>query len=262
MLEHYSTLKLERRGPALWVSIDNPPVNAATPAMKAELNRLFRDLSNDSETRCIVFTGAGTSFSAGGDIQRMARMIEDRALWMESMAEARQLVTDMLDCDKPIIARINGPALGLGATIALCCDITVMAESARIGDTHVRMGLAAGDGGALLWPPLVGIVAARRYLLTGDLLNGREAADIGLVTVAVSDALLDDEVQRWVDKLGSGATQAIGATKRALNMRLRQEAAAYMDAHLGLETLSQLSQDHEEGVRAFLEKRKPDFTGR
>lgn len=262
MLDRYLSLKLERRGPALWVTIDNPPVNTATLEMRAELNHLFRDISNDAETRCVVFTGAGGAFSAGGDIQRMARMLDDRAMWMESMPEARQLVIDMLDCDKPIIGRINGHALGLGATIALCCDITIMAEGAKIGDTHVRMGLAAGDGGALLWPQLIGLVGARRYLLTGDLLTGREAADIGLVTVAVSDEELDEEVARWVDKLGTGATHAIGATKRALNMRLRQEAAAYMDAHLGLETMSQLSHDHAEGVRAFLDKRPPDFTGR
>jgi enoyl-CoA hydratase len=160
-----------------------------------------------------------------------------------------------------LIGRINGDALGLGATLALCCDITVMLESAKIGDTHVRMGLVAGDGGALLWPALVGVTLARRYLLTGDLLTGSEAAAMGLVTTSASSAELDNVVEAWVRKLSTGATHALIGTKRALNAVLRQQAAACMDAHLGLETMSHLRKDHGEAVNAFLDKRKPDFSG-
>ena len=257
----YEHIRVELRDAVLWVTFDNPPVNAPTAEMKSELSHLFRDISLDARVRCVVITGTGAVFSAGGDINRMQQMVEDRARWALSMPEARRLVTDMLDCDKPVIARINGPALGLGATIALCCDITVMAESAVIGDTHVKIGLAAGDGGALLWPHLVGLVQARRYLLTGDPLTGAEAAKIGLVTVAVASEELDGEVNRWVEKLASGATRALAGTKRSLNMALRQQAAAYMDAHLGLETLSQMTADHAGAVDAFLNKRPPSFRG-
>jgi enoyl-CoA hydratase len=123
------------------------------------------------------------------------------------------------------------------------------------------MGLVAGDGGALLWPALVGITMARRYLLTGDLLTGQEAASLGLVTTSAPLAELDQTVDTWVRKLSTGASHALVGTKRALNMPLRQQAAAYMDAHLGLETMSQLRNDHREAVDAFLNKRKPDFSG-
>lgn len=167
----------------------------------------------------------------------------------------------LLEFEKPLIGRINGDALGLRATLALCCDITIMLESARIGDTHVRLGLLAGDGEALLWPALVGLTAAQRYLLSGDLITGREAAEAGLVTFSVSPEEFDGLVCKWVDKLSTGATHAIVGTKRALNMVVRQQAAAYMDAHLGLETMSHLRADHHEAVNAFLEKRKPNFTG-
>jgi enoyl-CoA hydratase len=257
----YHALKIDRRGPALWLVIDNPPVNASTPSMREDFDRIFREASLDPEVRCVVLTGAGETFSAGGDIRRMQRMLTDQADWLLTMREARTLVTDLLDFDKPLIGRINGDALGLGATLALCCDITVMLDTARIGDTHVRMGLVAGDGGALLWPALVGMTAARRYLLSGDLLTGDEAVSAGLVTFSAPRDTFDDLVEKWVSKLSKGATHAIVGTKRALNMAVRQQASAYMDAHLGLETMSQMRADHREAVEAFLEKRKPDFTG-
>lgn len=258
----FRALRAERREGVLWLTIDNPPVNAATPELRDDLDRIFRQASLDDHVRCVVLTGAGNNFSAGGDINRMQRMLDDQADWLLTMREARTLVTDMLDFDKPLIGRINGNALGLGATLALCCDITVMLDTAKIGDTHVRMGLVAGDGGALLWPALVGLMQARRFLLTGDLLNGREAAAAGLVTVAAAADEFDAVVDTWVKKLASGATHAIVGTKRALNMAVRQQAQAYMDAHLGLETMSHMREDHREAVTAFLEKRKPNFSGR
>lgn len=260
--ENYKSLRVDRRGAALWLTMDNPPVNASIPPMRDDFDRIFREVGRDPDTRCVVLTGAGKTFSAGGDIHRMQRMLDDQADWLSTMVEARTIVTDMLDCDKPVIGRINGDALGLGATLALCCDITIMLDTARIGDTHVKMGLVAGDGGSVLWPALVGLVRARRYLLTGDLLNGLEAAAAGLVTESVSAEEFDGLVDRWVEKLSTGATEAIVGTKRSLNMAVRQQAAAYMDAHLGLETMSHLSQDHSEAVNAFIEKRKPVFAGR
>jgi enoyl-CoA hydratase len=259
--EGYKALRTERRGQTLWLVIDNPPLNASTPALRDDFERIFREAALDPAVRCVVLTGVGNTFSAGGDIRRMERMLTDQADWLLTMREARALVTDMLEFDKPLIGRINGDALGLGATLALCCDITIMLDTARIGDTHVGMGLVAGDGGALLWPALVGLTAARRYLLSGDLLTGEEAVAAGLVTFSAPREGFDDLVDKWIGKFANGATHAIVGTKRALNMAVRQQAAAYMDAHLGLETMSHLRGDHREAVTAFLEKRKPDFTG-
>ncbi len=261
MYSSYEALKLEMRGATLWITLDNPPVNANTPELHTELARVFGDVSRDPAVRCVVLTGAGETFSAGGDISRMVKSLDDHTHWLKSMPEARQIVLGMLDCEKPIVGRINGHALGLGATLALCCDITVIVETAKIADTHVKIGLAAGDGGALLWPHLVGWAVAKRYLLTGDILTGREAADIGLVGEAVPREELDAAVGAWVAKLETGATKAIAATKRALNMTLREQAETYMDAHLGLETMTQLSNDHREAVFAFRDKRKPEFKG-
>jgi enoyl-CoA hydratase len=261
MYEGYKALRVELRDATLWLTMDNPPVNASTPDLRDDLDRIFREAARDDRVRCVVLTGSGNTFSAGGDIRRMHRMLEDHADWLLTMREARMLVTDLLDFDKPLIGRINGDALGLGATLALCCDITVMVDTAKIGDTHVRMGLVAGDGGALLWPALIGVMLARRYLLTGDLLTGKEAEAVGLVTTSASLAELDSAVDVWVRKLSTGATHALIGTKRALNMPLRQQAAALMDAHLGLETMSHLRKDHCEAVNAFLEKRKPGFSG-
>jgi enoyl-CoA hydratase len=263
MYESIEALKVERRGNVLWVTLDNPPLNGTTPRMHTELAYIFREISRDPETRAVVLTGAGErGFSAGGDINRMAEGLDDHAHWCNSMPEAREIILNILECDKPVIARINGHAIGLGASIALSCDITIMVETAKIADTHVKVGLVAGDGGALLWPHLIGWMQAKRYLLTGDMLTGREAADIGLVTFAVPQAELDAKVDEWAQKLANGPTRAIAMTKRSLNMAIRHEGQIFMDAQLGLETMSHLSEDHREAVLAFRDKREPNFTGR
>lgn len=258
----FQALKIELRGPALWIMIDNPPMNGMTPAMHGELAFVFRVASRDPAVRAVVITASGDrAFSAGGDINRMAEKIEDHQSWNRAMPEAREIVAGILECDKPVIARVNGHAVGLGASIVLACDITLMVDRAKIGDTHVKVGLVAGDGGALLWPSLIGPMLAKRYLLTGDLLTGEQAAAIGLITEAVPADTLDQRVDHWVDTLANGATQAIALTKRAINSQLRQQAQLHLDAHLGLETMSHLSRDHREAVFAFRDKRDPQFTG-
>lgn len=263
MYDAYKALKIERRGPALWVIFDNPPLNPMNDEAHHELSHVFRTISRDPDVRVVVITGAGDrAFSAGGNIQSMKDNIKNHARWVKGAIEAREVVLNMLECDKPVIARINGHAMGVGATIALCSDITVMVENGKIGDTHVKVGLVAGDGGALLWPHLVGIVKARRYLLTGDLLTGKEAAEIGLVTQSCTPEELDGIVDGWVQRFATGATVALSGTKRALNWAIRQQAQVAMDMHMGLETYSQLSRDHEEAADAFLEKREPNFQGR
>ena len=262
MYETIEHLKIERRGKTLWVVLDNPPFNGFNAGMHREMSYVFREISRDPETRCVVLTGAGErGFSAGGDIAQLAAGITDHTAWNSAMPEAREIVTSILECDKPIIARINGHAMGLGASIALACDITIMVDSAKIADTHVRIGLAAGDGGALLWPHLVGWMRAKRYLLSGDILIGKEAEDIGLVTFSVPRDELDAKTEEWAEKLANGATRAIAYTKRSLNMAIRHEAQLFLDAQLGLETMTHLSPDHAEAVHAFLEKREPNFSG-
>lgn len=265
MLDSYKALKLERRGGILVITMDNPPVNAMTEAMHGELTRIFHDINHDPETKVVVLTGGGEkAFSAGGNVNNMIRRVQNKEL--QSMAdglnEAKAILRGFLNLKKPIIGRINGHAMGLGATLAVWCDVTFMVKHGKIGDTHVKMGLAAGDGGAALWPLLVGISRAKELLMTGEVMNGERAAKIGLITHAVEAADLDARVYGLAEQLASGASIAINATKTAVNLLLRHQLDALLDAHTGLEFESFGSEDHREAVFAFREKRTPKFTGR
>lgn len=257
----YSGLRIERRGAILVVSIDNPPTNPMTPEIHQELGRIFHEANLDRETSVIVLTGAGDAFSSGGNIKNMVRRIDEGRVdeWNQGIEEARQILYGLLRLEKPLITRINGHAMGLGATLAVAGDFSYMLEDAKIADTHVKVGLVAGDGGALLWPLLIGFTKARQYLLTGDVLTGKEAAEIGLVTKAVSAADLDDAVFGMAERLAKGATKAISGTKIAVNMLLRRQLETLVEAHLALETESFFSADHAEAAHAFVEKRAPQF---
>lgn len=250
-----NSLEVELRKSALWIKLVD------TPQLNTDLIHIFRQASADPDVRVVVLTGAVERiFCVGGGGSAAPRDQRERnAYWIKGMRQARELILTILDCDKPVIGRINGHAVGKGCSIALCCDITIMAEGAKIGDTHVKVGLAAGDGGSLLWPNLVGLMRSKRFLLTGDLLTGREAAEIGLITEAVPEAELDARTDHWVERMMGAASSAVAMTKRALNASMRQQASTHMDMSLGLETLTFLTEDHEEGVAALKEKREPKF---
>lgn len=262
-LSSYEALKLERRGRVLTLTLDSPMKNAVTPAMHRELCRIFHELNHDDETAVVVITGAGNTFSAGGDLVTMKNNLDasDHRPWLSDMKETRLLLKDLLSFSKPIIARVNGHAMGLGATLAVFADISFMVEDALIADTHVKVGLAAGDGGALYWPLAMGFTRAKRYLLTGDLITGKQAEELGLITFSVSRDELDERVHNMVERITSGATQAINATKVAINLTLRAVIESLIEAHLGLETDTHFSDDHKIAVDAFLGGQKPAFLG-
>ena len=263
MYQGYETLKVERSGKIVTVMFNRPEVrNATNPLMHQELERVFPEIGRDPDAHVVILTGAGTSFSAGGDIAAMKVNLDDHARWNDSMAEARRILCGLLDLDRPVIARINGHAIGLGSTLALFCDITIALDTAKICDPHVNVGLVAGDGGSLIWPVLAGHARTRLLLLTGEAITGAQAAQIGLVTEACTADALDARVNAIAEKIANGASVAIRGTKRALNMVLRQQLEAVIDGHLGLETMSHLSADHREALTAFTEKRAPVFTGR
>jgi enoyl-CoA hydratase len=261
MYEDYKLLKTERRGHVLVVTIDRPPLNASNMVMHRELSRIFFDIARDDETNVVVLTGAGKAFCAGGDLNEMKKRMEDQTLWAEVMREARDIVMGIVTLDKPIIARVNGPAIGLGATIALLCDIIIASETAKFADTHVRIGLVAGDGGSIAWPLSVGLPKAKQYLFTGDSLTAAEAERIGLISEVVPSDQLDDKVYGLADRLATGSQHAIRGTKRAVNMWMGN-VSAIVDAHLGLETLTYQGRDHRTGVDAFLRKKTPQFETR
>ena len=258
--EAYRRLSFSRRGRILTVTLDRPEtLNAVDGEMHDDLSRVFHDVAMDEESDIVVLTGAGKAFSAGGDMGWLEGLCRDRAAWERVRVEAKRIVFGLLDCEKPVIARLNGHAIGLGATLALFCDVTFASEKARIADPHVRVGLVAGDGGALIWPQLIGYARAKEYLLTGDPLTAARAAEIGLINHCVPAEELDDRVDAFCDRLAGGATAAIRYTKVAVNIGLRQIAHSLMDASIAYESMTNETRDHREAVRAFIEKRPPEF---
>jgi enoyl-CoA hydratase len=192
----------------------------------------------------------------------MQQSIDVSAEFEKTAREAKDIVYSQLDLEKPLICKLNGHATGLGASLALLCDIVIASDQAKIGDPHVSVGLVAGDGGALIWPQLVGYAKAKKYLLTGELMLAAEAERIGLVTDVVARAELDAAVDAMAQRLASGATKAIRWSKVTTNLPLRQLFHSYFDAGVAYECLSNLTADHAEAVRAFRERRPPIFTGR
>ncbi|VTU39765.1 enoyl-CoA hydratase/isomerase family protein [Variovorax sp. PBL-E5] len=263
MYEHYQHLDFGYRGRILTITMNRPEVrNAANVRMHRELSTVFRDAARDPACDVVVLTGAGTAFSSGGDIVAMQEKIDDRSKWVDTVEEAREIFTGMLELPKPLIARINGAATGLGATLAVYADIAVAAQSAVIGDPHVKVGLVAGDGGALMWPLLVGFQKAKELLFLGDGIPAEEAARIGLIGHCVPDDALDDKVYGIAERLCKVAPLALRWTKRTINHTIRQLAHGTMENGLLMETLSQMTRDHAEAVHAFGEKRPAVFKGR
>ena len=245
------------------VTINRPEaMNAVNGELHRALSRVFIDLGERRDIAAIVLTGAGRAFCAGGDIEWMREAVREPEGFEVVTWEAKRIVYSMLDCEIPIIGRINGDAVGLGATLALLCDITVMSEDARIGDPHVRVGLNAADGGGFLWPQMIGFAKARELLLTGDLLSASEAKQLGAIGNVVPAGELDTKVESFVAKLKNGAAKAIRWTKAGYTIPLRQLAHGHMDAGTAYECLTNLTQDHHEAIEAFASKRKPVFTGR
>lgn len=248
----------------LTLTLNNPErMNANTEAMHWALSRIWDEIDSDPEVNAVIFTGAGEkAFSAGGDIKGMEDDIGNVPRWVKIVAEAKRIIHGMLACNKPIVARLNGHAVGFGSTLALASDIIVGVEGARFGDPHCNVGLVCGDGGALLWPQQIGYARAREFLLTGRLVKMEEAAELGLINYAVPRDELDAKVTELARSIAGSPARAIQLTKNALNMPLRQAALATMDLGMANEMLSAFSEDHREAVRAMIEKRGPNFTGR
>jgi enoyl-CoA hydratase len=256
----YTRIKFTRQGRILQVALSNPAkMNAVDGAMHRELAQVFKDLAHDNDSDVIVLTGDGASFCAGGDIDWMRRSAagEEEGPGMD---EGKAIIFSLLELEKPIIAKVRGPAIGLGATIALFCDVIFAADTARLADPHVKVGIVAGDGGTVIWPALVGFARAKEYLMTGDPLSGVEAERIGLINHVVPETELDARVNAFAEKLAKGATLAIRYTKVGVNLELKRLAHSLLDAAMAYEMMTFATADHREAVSAFLEKRRPNFT--
>lgn len=261
--DSYEILKIERSGKILTVTIDRPHVkNAVSAALHDEFSRIFVDINRDPEVSVVVLTGAGGAFSAGGDLDWLASLHGDAVATAASIENDRRIQNTLLDLEKPIIAKVVGPAVGLGCTLALFCDFIYATPESRFADPHVAVGLVAGDGGAVIWPQLIGYARAKRYLLTGDPIFGKEAAEIGLITEAVPADEIDAVVAAMAERLANGATQAIKWTKTSVNAGLKVTANAIIDRAAAYENLTMLMDDHRIALKAMGERTKPVFTGR
>jgi enoyl-CoA hydratase len=259
----FRALRVERRDAVLRVTIDPPEseLNAVDELLHHELTSLFAALRRESGARAVLLTGRGRAFSAGGDFRWLAKL---RGLQVLDALrrDAKQLVWDLLDVEIPIVAALNGPAVGLGASIALLCDVILMADTATISDPHVRVGIVAGDGGVAIWPLLLGPARAKQYLLTGDPIGAAEAERLGLVNRVVPAAELEREALAFAERLADGAPLAVRYTKLAVNKWIKEIANVAFDASTALEIVTFQSRDHEEALAAIREKRAPRFEGR
>ena len=256
----YPAFSFDRPAPrVLRLTFDRPETyNSIDGAAHTQLTELWRDIDGDRDVNAVIVTGRGRAFSSGGDFD----LIEEMAGSFDTVArvwkEARNLVYNIIDCNTPIVSAINGPAAGAGLVVGLLADISIAGRRARIVDGHPRLGVAAGDVAAIIWPLLCGMAKAKYHLLTGTPLTGEEAERIGLVSLCVDDDALERTALETATALAEGSQSALRWTKYALNNWLRQ-AGPIFDVSTALEMLGFMGEDVREGVAAHREKRAPRF---
>jgi enoyl-CoA hydratase len=256
----FEHISFERRPDGVVVvTLDRPEVlNAANVRMHHEMAAVWAVVDADPAARVAVITGAGRAFSAGGDLEMIEEMVSDYQALLRQWHDARAVVEKMLEAEKPIVSAINGVAVGAGLAVALLADVSVVGESARISDGHARLGVAAGDHAALLWPLLCGMAKAKYYLLTADFVTGQEAERIGLVTRCVPDDQVLTEALAIATRLAAGSATAVQWTKRVMNQWLKQALPVFGES-VALEMLGFLGPDAREGLAAVRQRRPPVF---
>jgi enoyl-CoA hydratase len=259
----YRTLAITRRGEGgavldIQMRAKNGKLPTAGHDGHRELAEIWRDVSADDSVKCAVLRGEGLGFSGGGDLDLVADMANDFEVRARVWKEARDLVYNVINCDKPIVSALHGPAVGAGLVAGLLADISIAAKSAKIVDGHTRLGVAAGDHAAIVWPLLCGLAKAKYYLLLCDPVSGEEAERIGLVSLAVDDDQLLSKAYEIADRLAAGSQSAIRWTKYALNNWLRQAGPAF-DTSLALEFMGFGGPDVKEGIASLRERRQPRF---
>lgn len=244
----------------LRIAMHNPAnrMNTADQTMHGELAAIWRDIDADPSVSAVVFTGSGEVFSAGGDMALVDSIMSDFETRARNWKEARDIVYNIINCSKPVVSAIRGPAVGAGLVCGLLADISIAARTARILDGHTKLGVAAGDHAAIVWPLLCGLAKAKYYLLLNDTLSGEEAERIGLISMCTEEDALEETALEVATRLANMAPSAIRWTKYSLNNWLRQAGPTF-DTSLALEFLGFTGPDAAEGVASFKEKRKPRF---
>jgi len=254
----YLQLNLEPDG-VLTVTLGDPDrLNAVSEQGHAELVDIWPQVDRDQDIRAVLLRSKGRAFSAGGSYEMIDQIVADQTTHRRVLKEARELVRNIIECSKPIVSAINGPAIGAGLAAALLADVPVAGRAARIIDGHTNIGVAAGDHAAVIWPLLIGMAKAKYYLMTNEPLDGEEAERIGLVAKVVDDDSLDSFTRNLAARLAGGSQEALGWTKHTLNHWLRM-AYPIFDASVAYEFLGFTGADATEGLAAVKEKRPPNF---
>jgi enoyl-CoA hydratase len=258
--EDFVHLEIDRRpGGVVVVTLNRPEVlNAANVRMHREMSEIWSVVDADDDARVTVITGAGRAFSAGGDLEMIEEMTDDYDAVLTQWRDAGAIVERMLDARKPVVSAINGVAVGAGLAVALLADVSIMGASARLSDGHVKLGVAAGDHAAMLWPLLCGLAKAKYYLLTADFVDGPEAERIGLVTRCVPDEEVLPQALEVAGRLAAGSATAVQWTRRVMNNWMRQALPTFGES-LALEMLGFLGPDAREGLDAVRDRRPPQF---
>ena len=257
----YRDLKIRRLEPGILEIVmgeEGGKLSTATARLHAELAQIWLDVDRDPETRVAILRGAGKGFSAGGDLAMVEQITTDFAARARVWREARDLVYNVINCSKMVVSAMHGPAVGAGLVAGLLADVSIAARNARIIDGHTRLGVAAGDHAAIVWPLLCGMAKAKYYLLTCEQVSGEEAERIGLVSLCCDEAELQAKALEVARKLASGAQTALRWTKYSLNNWLRLAGPSF-DASLALEFLGFSGPEVMEGIASHREKRKPSF---
>ncbi|MBI4285143.1 MAG: enoyl-CoA hydratase/isomerase family protein [Chloroflexi bacterium] len=261
---HYKHLIVEKKDKIATVTMNHPDtLNAITFEMHREITRIFEELAWDDDVWAVIFTGAGKAFCVGGDIQWFKRRLEDPGNNpLPPIEEPINIIRNIVELPRPVIAAVNGPAVGLGASLALSCDIIIASEKARISDPHVRVGISAGDGGCVMWPLLMGMAKAKEYLFTGDPISAVDAAKMGMINKAVPPEQVMPEARAFATRLVSEVPPlAIKYTKMAINKIVLERLNLVLPTSFALQMTTFNTNDHVEAVNAFLEKRTPNYTG-
>lgn len=255
MTNDTEVLRIESDGPVRILTMNRPDsLNSVTDDLHSALAGVWQEIARDREARAVVLTGAGRAFSAGGDVPGFLETIRDADHRREGMREAGRLVSEMLRFHLPVVAAVNGPAVGLGASLTVMCDIVYMAESAYLSDPHAAMGLAAGDGGAVTWPAMMSILRAKEYLFTGDRIPADEALRLGLANRVLPDGEVLSEAIAFAQRLAALPAQSIQDTKRAINLHLQDAATRVLPFALMAEELSFTTDDVGRLAQRFIEK--------
>ena len=259
----YRSLKLDKRGGVMTITLSNPGRrNATTPEMSEELARIWDDVWQDDEVAVIVIQGDGQDFCAGADTGRLMSREDQTSPVFAPTRKMKKHAYGIIDCEKPVIAKVRGAAYGVGLTLALASDLVYASEGAKFCDPHVRLGMVTGDGGVLLWPAMGAFRRAKEALLLGEALTAQEAMDIGLINRVLPDDQLDAHVDSIVARLLEMPPHAMSYSKVSLNLALKQMTGAAFEASIGYEAYSLKTEDFKEATRAFVEKRKGKFQGK